>query len=148
MDLGRQQDPARLGEALQARGDVDAVAVDRAVGLLDDVAEIDADAIAHAAILGDPRRTAPPLPPERPPRHALRRPPNANTAKIESPGGVDDATVVRLGMSAKERAVRIELDERGVLVDAHETREADRVSRENRGELLFDVGRRAPQPMK
>ena len=46
-------DAARLGDALQTRGDVDAVAVDRAVALLDHVAEMDADAKLHPAIGSD-----------------------------------------------------------------------------------------------
>ena len=44
---------ARVGQALQARGDVDAVAIHAAVGLLDHVAEMHADAKAHAAVVGD-----------------------------------------------------------------------------------------------
>jgi hypothetical protein len=40
----RQTDRARLGDALEASRDIDAVAHQIAVGLLDDVAEMDADA--------------------------------------------------------------------------------------------------------
>ena len=39
----RETDRPRLGDALQPRGDIDAVAHQIAVGLLDDVAEMDAD---------------------------------------------------------------------------------------------------------
>ena len=42
---------ARLGGAFQTRGDVDALAHEVAVGLLDDVAEMDADAELDAAIV-------------------------------------------------------------------------------------------------
>jgi hypothetical protein len=42
---------ARVGERLQPGGDVDAVAVDSGV-VVDDIAEVDADAKAHASMLG------------------------------------------------------------------------------------------------
>ena len=47
-----QTDRARRGDALQSRGDVDAVAHQVAVALLDDVAEMNADAKDDAAVLG------------------------------------------------------------------------------------------------
>ncbi len=51
VDRAGDADAARLGQALQARGDVDAVAVDVAA-VLDDVAEVDADAEGDAPALG------------------------------------------------------------------------------------------------
>ena len=45
-----QTDRARLGDALQPRGDIDAVAHQIAVALLDDVAEMNADAKLDAAL--------------------------------------------------------------------------------------------------
>src|SRR5271155_2736863 len=45
-----QTDSARLANALQSRGDVDAVAHEVAVGLLYDVAEVNADAELDAAL--------------------------------------------------------------------------------------------------
>ena len=45
-----ETDRAGLGDALQSRGDIDAVAHQIAVGLLDDVAEMDADAKLDAAL--------------------------------------------------------------------------------------------------
>ncbi len=45
-------DRARLGDAFQSRGDVDAVAHQVAVALLDDVAEMNADPEDDAAVLG------------------------------------------------------------------------------------------------
>ena len=45
-----QTDRARLGDALQSRGDVDAVAHQVAVALLDDVAEVNADAKLDAPV--------------------------------------------------------------------------------------------------
>jgi hypothetical protein len=54
VDVARDADTARLGEALEARRDVDAVAVD--VVVLDDhVAEVDADAEPDT-LLGRPVR--------------------------------------------------------------------------------------------
>ena len=47
------EDPARLGQCLEPRGDVDAVAED-VVALDDDVAEIDADAKFDAPVRGEP----------------------------------------------------------------------------------------------
>ena len=45
-----EADRARLGDALKPRGDIDAVAHQIAVGLLDDVAEMNADAELDAAL--------------------------------------------------------------------------------------------------
>ena len=47
-----QTDRARFGDAFQSRGDIDAVAHQVAVALLDDVAEMNADPEDDAAILG------------------------------------------------------------------------------------------------
>ena len=47
------RDAARLGQPLQPRGDIHPVAIDRAVGLLDDIAEMNADAEAHPPVVGD-----------------------------------------------------------------------------------------------
>src|SRR5277367_119075 len=47
----RKKDRPRRGDALQSRGDVDAVAHQVAVTLLDDVTEMNADAEVDAALL-------------------------------------------------------------------------------------------------
>ena len=47
-------DRARLGDAFESRGNIDAVAHQIAVGLLDDVAEMNADAEDDAALGGRP----------------------------------------------------------------------------------------------
>jgi hypothetical protein len=47
-----QTDRARRGDALQPRGDVDPIAHQVAVALLDDVAEVNADAKLDAALVG------------------------------------------------------------------------------------------------
>ena len=49
-----QTDRAGLGDALQSRGDIDAVAHQVAVALLDDVAQMNADAEFDAALGGRP----------------------------------------------------------------------------------------------
>ena len=75
-------DAARFGQPLQPRGDVHAVAVHRAVRLLDHVAQVNADAKAHLAILrhgvgGDaavPAGRRAPRPPLRPPSRTRRAP--------------------------------------------------------------------------
>ena len=48
----RKTDAARLRDAFQSRGDIDAVAHQIAVALLDDIAEMDADAEFDAALGG------------------------------------------------------------------------------------------------
>ena len=47
----RDQDAAGFGQRFEARGDIDPIAVERAV-LVQHVAEIDADAQLHAAVIG------------------------------------------------------------------------------------------------
>ena len=49
-DLARQRDAAGRCETFETRGDIHTVAVDRAVALLDDVAEVHPDPVLHAAI--------------------------------------------------------------------------------------------------
>ena len=51
----RHQDAAGLGEGLQTRRDVDAIAVDRSVGPLGHVAEMHPDAKAHPPVFGNRR---------------------------------------------------------------------------------------------
>jgi len=50
-------DPPGLGQGLQPRRDVDAVAVHRAVGFLDDVAHVNADPKTHLPILRSAHRS-------------------------------------------------------------------------------------------
>ncbi len=50
LDGVRHRDATRIGESLQSRGDVYPVAVDRAVGLLDHVTDVNAKAEAHAPV--------------------------------------------------------------------------------------------------
>lgn len=55
-------DPIRLGQFLQAGGDVDPVAIDVAIRLADDVAEIDADPKPDPLVRGDRRFALPHAP--------------------------------------------------------------------------------------
>ena len=57
-----ETDRARLADALQSRGDVDAVAHQIAVAFLDHVAEMDADPKLDALAQAAPRRCARPWP--------------------------------------------------------------------------------------
>ena len=52
----RNPDAAWLGERLKARGDVHSVAINRAVGLFDHIAEMHTDAKPHAPFLGHDTR--------------------------------------------------------------------------------------------
>ncbi len=48
--LLRKTNPPRFGDPFQPRGDIDAVAHEVAVALLDDVADMDADAVLYALL--------------------------------------------------------------------------------------------------
>src|SRR5262249_29791949 len=52
VDLARNTDPTRLGNALQTRGDVHPIAVDSGF-IMDDIALIDTDPESHSARLVD-----------------------------------------------------------------------------------------------
>ena len=129
MHHARNRDAARLGEAFEARGDVDAVAVDRAVGLLDHVAQVDADAKAHAlrlrhGLAGHRERL---LDLERGAHGAACR---FERGEHRVARHVDDATLVRFDANPEDAARGIEIGQRGVLVLRHEAR----VARDVRGE--------------
>ena len=132
-------DAAWVRESLQSRGDVDAVAVDGAVGLLDDLAEIHSDAVAHATVVGDAGAALLHGRLDRN-RRANRAGRGLENRQHRIPGHVDDPSVMLFAMAAEERAVRVELDDRRPLVRAHEARKADRVGRENCREPLLDPG--------
>jgi len=57
MDGLRDHDATRLCQAFEARGDVDAIPVDRAIGLLDDITQVHPDANTHSTINGNIRMT-------------------------------------------------------------------------------------------
>ena len=130
---------ARLGDPFQARGDVDAVAVDRAVGLLHDVAEVDADAKLHAAIGGDVGRAACQLGLDRQRRddRAARR---LEHREHRIAGHVDDAAAMRIDGRAEDRACVVERSDRAALVAAHQARVAGHVGHQDRGQALARLG--------
>ena len=129
----RDQDAAGLRQALQAGGDVDAVAEEIAV-LEDHVAQIDADAEADALVL---RRVRLPL------GHALLDQHGAlhgvdhaaELAQRAIAHELDDAAVV-LGDQRLDEALAVVLEtlDRSGLVALHQARIADHIGRENGSE--------------
>ena len=81
----RHRDAARRGQAFQPRGDVHAIAVDRAVGLLDDVAQMHADAKVHAPCLRRRSAWRGPAPAGSPAPQTTAPVAVSNTASTESP---------------------------------------------------------------
>ena len=131
----REANCARLGDAFQPRGDVDAVAHEVAVGLLDHVAEVNADAKLDAPLFGhtgvafnhrvlDLDRAA----------HRVD-----HAAKLDDrpvAGAFDDAAVVHGDGRINEIAAQRSQPRQGaVLVRAGQAAEADHVGGEDRGEL-------------
>ena len=113
------RDAARLGQALQPRCDVDTVAIHRAVGLLDHIPQVDADAKAHAAVLGHRLGQGVDL--------LLDRQCSGDRAG----GGlehrqhrvarhVDHAALIALYLREKQRACRVQCRHRGAIVARHQ----------------------------
>jgi hypothetical protein len=130
--------PAGIGEGLDPRGDVDAVAIE-IVALDDDVAEIDADAQLDAVVSPDARvpfghrllhldRTA----------HRIN-----DTGKFDQhavTGGLDDAAMVLGDLRIEKLAAqRFEAFERAFLVHPHQPRIPRHIGGEDRGQLAFDA---------
>ena len=141
VDRPRDQDAARLGELLQAGGDVDAVAVD-VLAIDDHVAEIDADAELEPVLrreggvalaqgpldvdgagqrLDDAREVG---------QHAVAR-------------RADDAAVVLGDEPVDDLAAGPQAGVRAGLVVVHLAREADRVGAQDRGQLAPVAARHA-----
>ena len=141
VDRPRDQDAARLGKLLQARGDVDAVAVD-VLAVDDHVAEVDADAELEPVLgrqggvalaqglldvdsagqrLDDAREVG---------QHAVTR-------------RADDAAVVLGDEPVDDLAAGPKPGVRAGLVAVHLAREADRVGAQDRGQLAPPPARRA-----
>ena len=132
-------DPARLGQGLQPRGDVHPVAEDVA-GLVDDVADVDADAEADAFGLGDGRL---------PLGHAALDRDRAGDRVDGARKLAEDAVAHQLddtpAMLGDERldellAVGLQAIEGALLVALHQARVADHVRREDGGEPAVDTG--------
>ncbi len=130
-------DPARLGQGFQARGDVDAVAVDVVV-VADDVADIDADA-EFDALVG--RHIGVAL------RHfalhldrAAHRVDDAGELDQHAvAGGFDDAAAMLLELEVDEITPdRLQRRERAFLVDPHQPRIARDIGRQDGRQPAFD----------
>jgi hypothetical protein len=137
---------AGLRELLEAGRDVHAVAVEVAVGLVDDVAEVDADPEADALVLGDV-----PLPLGHASLHedgaADRVDDAGELAERAVAHELDDAAPV-LGDERPDEllAVGLEALEGPALVPLHQARVADHVGRQNGGEPTLDPRRRHGRP--
>ena len=127
-----EADRAGLGDALEPRGDVDAVAHQIAVGLLDDVAEMNADAEFDAP-LGRQAGVALDQAVLHFDRAAHRVDDAAELDENSVPGALDDAAVMRGdGRIDQVAAQPPEPRQRSVLVGAGEPAVADHVRDQDR----------------
>ena len=130
-----QTDRAGLGDAFQSRGDIDAVAHQVAVGLLDDVAEMDADAELDAA-LGRHAGVALDHAVLHFDRAAHRVDDAAELDEAAVAGALDDAPVMRGdGGIDQIAAQRPQPRQRAILVRAREPAVADDVGDQDRRNL-------------
>ena len=138
-DRARDADAAGLGELLQARGHVHAIAEDVVV-LADHVAEVDADAKADLA----PRRHVAVAPRHAPldldrTRHGIRDARELDQHAIA--GGLDQPPLV-LGDRRVDQleTMGLETRERARLIGFHQAAVSDHVGREDGREPAFDCG--------
>ena len=145
VDRRGDADPAALGERLHARGDVDAVAIDRAVGFLDHVAEVDPYAELHAPF----RRELDVVAFE----HFLdldrgldRLDRTRELGQQRIARRVDHAAAAAHHQAGDDVAIGLEGLDGGGLVGRHQTRIADHVCAQDRGQLASAawVGHRPP----
>ena len=141
-----QADRAGLGDAFQPRGDVDAVAHQIAVALLDHVAQMNADPVfdppglRHAGVALDHRVLDFDCA-----AHGVHDAAEFDQRPVAGP--LDHAPVVDGdGRIDQVAAQRPEPGERAILVGAGETAESDHVGGEDRGEFSR-FGHRAPDAM-
>ena len=142
----RDHDPARFGQPFEPGGDVHPVAVEIAVGLVDDVAEVDADPEAEALGVRD-------LP--LPLHHATLDADGAldgldgagELAQRAVAHQLDDAAAV-LGQEWLDQlpVVRLEALERASLVALHQARVTGHVGGEDGGEPALRSGRGHDNP--
>ena len=127
-------DAARLGQRLQPRGDIDAVAVD-VVAIGDHVAEVDADAEGDALVLGDVGIAVGhrPLYLDRA-AHRIHHAGKFHQHPVT--GGLNDASVMFLDLGIdKLSTMRLETFERSFLVYSHQARVTRHISCEDRGKM-------------
>jgi hypothetical protein len=132
------RDSANLGQRLQSRGGVHAIAIDRAITLLKNISKMDTDAKAHLPIVrgcamgglqvvlnrkGCRNRTACGL------EHCKHR-----VARH-----VDDTALVGFDLIAKYRSRRIECGHCPTFVDRHQARVASRVGGQDGRQALTEL---------
>jgi hypothetical protein len=144
----RDTDAVRLGYPFQSRRDVDAVAHEIAVGLLDNVAEMDADAELDSLLGGNPGVTL---------DHAaleLDRTSHGvdDAAKLDEaavPGALDGAPVMRGDGGIDEVAAQpSKTRQRPVLIRPGEPAVADHVRHQDRGDLAHLAHGEPPPPTR
>ncbi len=139
-------DAARLGELLESRRDVHPVAIEVAVGVVDDIAEVDADPAAEALRLGHRILALGHSPLNE--QGAAHR---VDDARELDQGAVahqlDDASLV-LGDERVDQLLsqRLQAGERAILVPLHEPGVADHVRRQDGREPPLDPCRRHRRP--
>ena len=138
------QMPPGVGDLLQARRDVDAVAED-VVAVDDDVADVDADAEGDAAILGNVRSLRPPSPSAPRSRSARHRP------RWRTPAAAPSPVVLTMrppcSRSPDRRTSRrsaLQRRQRAALVAAHQPRVARHVGRHDGGKAALLAGHSGP----
>jgi hypothetical protein len=133
--LLREADPAGLGDALQPRGDIDAVAHQVAVAFLDHVAEMDADPKFDALVRRDPSVALDHRPLDFNGQvHCVDDTPELDDAAVA--GALDDAPMVdRDGRIDQVAAQRPQPRQNPVLVGSGKPRIADDVGHQDRREL-------------
>ena len=139
VDRRRDQDAARLREALEPRRDVDPVA-QQVVALDDDLAKVDADAEEHPLRLG--QRFVARLQRVLDLDRAAHRVDNAaELGEYRVTRRADDAAVVERDDPIDDGAVRREYAQRVLFVLADKSAVADRVGREDAGEAALEAVR-------
>ncbi len=129
------RDAAGLGQRLQPGGDVHPVAIDRAVGFLDHVAQVHTDAKAQLPLVGQRAM------------RGLQLVLHGQSRRHRAGGGfehgehrvarhVDHAAVVGFDLLAKHPSRVIERGHRCPFVDGHQTRVARRIGGEDRLQAL------------
>ena len=127
----RHHDAASVCHRLQARGDIHPVAVDRAIGLADHVAQVQADAKAHLPLVRHIRHGLLNLLLR---RHCRGNRPAGGLERRQHrvPGHIDHAPVARLDVNAKHLARGIQRGHRGGVVSGHQARESASVGCQDR----------------
>ena len=130
-------DAARLGEGFKARGNVDAVAIDGAVGILHDIAEMHAYAERHALVFGHRPVGGGDIVLDRQ-RRTHRTGGALEHGKHRIPGGIDDAAGLGRGAGMECGPPNLQGRHRRCLVGTHQARIAHRIRGENGRKSLPD----------